>query len=53
MKINDELLEVLGKVYRKLCGPNDVLMTEARKPVTFEDFVTEVRNIRDRRGLAS
>jgi len=48
MKINDDLLEALGNVYRWTCGQNTVIISNGRI-VTFEKFVMEYFELRGTR----
>lgn len=53
MKIDDDLLEALGKAYRIICGRNEVLVTPDRRVIIFETFIREVLAFRDQRGISA
>ncbi len=42
MRIEDHKLEAFGECYRAMCGPNDVLILEQRRPLTFEGFLKRI-----------
>jgi hypothetical protein len=48
MRINDELLDVLGDIYRSLCRGGEVVASESGM-VPFDKFLSLIINARSRR----
>ncbi len=42
IRIEDHKLEAFGDCYRMMCGPNDVLLLDQRRPLTFEAFLKRI-----------